>query len=52
MSDRGDQHKLAKTIFDEDDRDRYDSESDYDVMNDYELMSFFADKIRKLTTDV
>ena len=52
LPDRGDRHELAKTVFDEDDRDRYDPENDYDEMNDYELMSFFADKIRNLTTDV
>lgn len=52
LPDRADQHKLAKTMFDEDDPDEYDSETDYNVMHDYRLMAFFADKIRKLATDV
>lgn len=48
LPELGDQHELAKTIFDEDDSDRYDSEADYSTMQDYELMLFFADKIRNL----
>jgi hypothetical protein len=49
---RADQHKLAKTMFDEDDPNEYNPETDYSVMHDYRLMQFFADKIRKLTTDI
>ena len=49
LPDRADRAELAKTVFDEDDPDRYDPEGDCDVMHDYELMLFFADKIRKLT---
>lgn len=52
LPDRVDQHKLAKTIFDEDDPDEYSPETDYSVMHDYRLMDFFADKIRKLRTDI
>lgn len=48
LPDWGDRHDLAKIVLGEGDRDRYDSCSDCDEMNDYELMSFFADKIRKL----
>lgn len=52
LPDWDDRHDLARIVFNEDDTDRYDPEDDCDVMEDYELMSFFADKIRKLTTDV
>ena len=48
LPDRGDRHKLAKAVFDEDDPDRYNSDNDYEVINDYELMLFFANKIRNL----
>ena len=52
LPDWGDRHDLARTVFDEGDRDRYDTENEYEEMNDYELMSFFADKIRKLSADI
>lgn len=42
LPDWGDRHDLAKTVFDEGDRDRYDPCSDYSEMNDHELMSFFC----------
>ena len=48
LPNQDDRHELAKAVFDEDDPDQYDSNNDYEVMKDYELMSFFADKIRKL----
>ena len=48
LPDCADRHELAKTVFDEDDPDRYDPKDNYDVMHDHELMLFFADKIRRL----
>lgn len=51
LPERSDRHELAKTVFNEDDPDEYRSEDGYNDMKDYVLMLFFADKIRKLTTD-